>query len=217
METKPVPNVSLGEEIANAVSHGIGAVLSLASLILLVIHASLCAPPEYRVRITVGYVVFGLSLIFLYMMSTLYHAITHQKAKNIFQLLDHAAIFVLISGSYTAFCLAIFRDIRGILILSTVWALGIIGIVFSTILGARFKLFSLILYLAMGWMIVINYREFAANATPLTFWLVVAGGLAYTSGFVFYALQRYPWMHVVWHFFVLAGSILHIIAAYAAI
>ncbi|MDO4583884.1 MAG: hemolysin III family protein [Planctomycetia bacterium] len=208
---------SWDEEVANAITHGIGIVLSLFASVFLIHHAYCHAPAPIRLQTMVGYSVFGLSLLFLYCMSTFYHAATRYRWKLRFQTLDHLAIYILIAGSYTAFCLAAFHSTSGIIILSMVWFLAILGIVLQSLFKARFRPFALVFYLAMGWMIVGDYPGLIRQVDPVTIKLILYGGLAYTFGFIFYSLQRFKWMHTVWHFFVLFGSFFHILAAYAAI
>lgn len=204
--SKPVPAPSVAEEITNAVSHGIGAILSVGILPFLI----LCAKGPAA---TFGAILFGLSLIFLYLMSTLYHSFPNGAAKKVFQQMDHAAIFVLISGSYSVFCLSQFYETIGPRLCIEVWTLAAIGILAQLIWGNKAHTFAQVLYLLMGWLVISHFREVTEAFTPAQFWLLLAGGLFYTVGFVFYALQRIPWMHPTWHFFVLGGSVCHVVCA----
>lgn len=208
---------SWDEELANAITHGIGLVLSLFASVFLIHHAYYHAPDAIRLQTIAGYSIFGLSLLFMYSMSMFFHASTQYHWKSRFQTMDHLAIYILIAGSYSAFCLATFYSTSGIIILGLVWFLAISGILLQTRFKERFKPYSLVFYLAMGWMIVGDYPALTRQVDPVTFKLILWGGLAYTFGFLFYTLQRYKWMHTVWHFFVLFGSFFHILAAYAAI
>ncbi|MDO4857670.1 MAG: hemolysin III family protein [Thermoguttaceae bacterium] len=204
--SKPVPLPSVAEEITNAVSHGIGALLSVGILPILV----LCAEGTAA---TCGAILFGLSLIFLYLMSTLYHSFPNGAAKKVLQQMDHAAIFVLIAGSYSVFCLSRFYETIGPQLCIEVWSLAAIGILAQIIWGRKAHIFAQVLYLLMGWLVISHFHEVVATFTPAQFWFLLAGGLFYTVGFVFYAHQRIPWMHPTWHFFVLGGSVCHVICA----
>ena len=202
--SKPVPLPSVAEEITNAVSHGIGALLSLGVLPILVLFAKGTAA-------TFGAFLFGISLIFLYLMSTLYHSFPDGAAKRVLQQMDHAAIFVLIAGSYSVFCLSQFYETIGPRLCIEVWSLAAVGILAQIIWGRKAHTFAQVLYLLMGWLVISHFHEVVATFTPAEFWLLLSGGLAYTVGFVFYALQKFPWMHPTWHFFVLGGSVCHVI------
>ncbi|MDO4628848.1 MAG: hemolysin III family protein [Planctomycetia bacterium] len=206
------PSVSVREEIANAVSHGVGALLSLVALILLVISA-INVTGFSRGPVILGFTLFGLSLLFLYLMSTLYHSFPEGRVKATLQELDHAAIFVLIAGSYSAFCLSVLYESIGIWMFWTIWALAAIGILSRFMFGKKSRKFALILYLIMGWLIISQYSVVISVLTPTEFYLILAGGITYTVGFIFYALQKLPWMHPIWHLFVLGGSTCHVLAA----
>ena len=213
METKSTVKYDFAEEVANAISHGVGGVLSLAAIVLLVTRAVWYAPEEYKISVIVGCAVFGASLFVLYLSSTLYHALQHTSGKDLLLILDHVAIYILIAGSYTFFCLAALRGPAGFRLLIEIWALAALGITLFMRFGKK-KLgwISLMIYLVMGWLAVTELSAFMKLPTP-EFYLIFAGGLAYSVGSVFYAMQHYRWMHFVWHLFVMAGSGLHVAAA----
>ncbi len=202
-----------GEEIANGVTHGAGALLSVAALVLLVTYAAL----RGGLRHVVSYAVFGASLVVLYTMSTLYHSVTAPRAKRVLEVLDHASIYVLIAGTYTAFALTALPPAIGWGLFAAVWALAAAGIVFKALWFDRFKLLSVLGYVAMGWLIAPAAGQLRASLPPVSLALLVAGGLAYTGGTAFYVAKRVKWFHAVWHLFVLAGSALHFFSALYAL
>ena len=193
-----------GEEIFNAVSHGVGALLSVAALVLMIIFSCL---PFSGVKLAAS-IVYGLTLILLFTASTLYHALIPPKAKAVFRVLDHATIFLLIAGTYTPVTLVTFGDALGFTLFGVVWLAAIVGVVLNALSIERFKIFSMICYIAMGWVILFAIKPLVA-ALPLgALLLLVAGGLAYTLGLIFYRLKHVRYMHSIWHLFVLAGAIL---------
>jgi hemolysin III len=196
---------SLGEELANSISHGVGLILSLSALPVLV----LAALRQGSTSAIVGATVFALSLVLLYFASTIYHALPQNKAKRLFRVLDHAAIFLLIAGTYTPFTLGVLRGPWGWTLFVLVWGLAVAGIAFKVAWGFRYKALSTCLYLAMGWMALLAAREvWLRMPAPGIGWLL-AGGLAYTVGVVFFAAERVRYSHFAWHLFVLAGSACH--------
>lgn len=198
-------NYSLGEEIAHSVSHGIGAVLSAVGLGFLI----WLSVQHGDVWMVVSSIVYGLSLVLLYSASTLYHAIPHPRAKRIFQLLDHSMIFVLIAGTYTPFALVSLHGPWGWSLFGVVWSIAIAGIMLETMKKERIKWLSLSLYIGLGWMAVIVIKPMLdmVPATGLLF--LLAGGLSYTLGVVFYVRKQMLYHHAIWHLFVMAGSALH--------
>lgn len=204
---------SRGEEIANSVSHGVGFAAALALLPLLVATAL-----GHGAASVVGAAVFGASAALLYLTSTLYHAIPHPRAKRVFRVLDHSAIYVLIAGTYTPFLLGVLRGPWGWGLLAAIWLLAGAGIVLKARGGLRDARVSTALYLGMGWLAIIAAKPFM-HAVPRSglVWLA-AGGLAYTAGVGFYAASRLPYRHFIWHLFVLAGTACHAVAVirYAA-
>jgi hemolysin III len=166
----------------------------------------------------VAYAIFGVSAIMLYTASTIYHATRRPSVKRVLEILDHVAIFVLIAGSYTAFALTLLRSSVGWWVFGVVWAIAAFGIVMEALFLNRWPVVTLLTYLAMGWLVVLVWKQFAAAAPEATTILLVAGGLSYTVGTVFYALgRRWGWFHVAWHLFVLGGTVCHFFAALAAL
>ncbi len=196
---------SLGEEIANSITHGIGAALSIAALVLLVVFAALRGD-AWRV---VGFSIFGSSLFILYLTSTLYHSFTNRRVKRFFRVLDHSMVFILIAGSYTPLTLTVLRGPWGWTLFGLIWGLAIFGIVMKIVFFDRFNALSLVLYILMGWLVVIALKPLLSAAPlGLLIWMGI-GGLSYTLGVIFYAWERLPFNHAVWHLFVLGGSISH--------
>ena len=196
---------TVGEEIAHAITHGLGLVLSIAGAALLVAAASLRGDAWH----VVGCAVFGATLVLVYAASTLYHGFPVGRAKWILQRLDHAAIFLLIAGTYTPFTLVSLRDGWGLALLAFVWCVALVGVTLVAAIPQRVRRLSVALYLAMGWMVVIVVEPLARSVGPDGLALLVAGGLAYSVGVIFYAWERLPYNHAVWHVFVLAGSVCH--------
>ncbi|MBP1995281.1 PAQR family membrane homeostasis protein TrhA [Paenibacillus eucommiae] len=198
---------SIREEIANAISHGIGVLLSIAALVLLIIQAAHYGDSWH----IVSFSIYGVSLIVLYTCSTLLHSIQQRKAKDIFEILDHAAIYLLIAGSYTPFLLVTLRGTLGWSMFGIVWGLAILGIILKIFYVKRFILASTLCYILMGWLIVFAIKPLYENIPfPGIVWLVT-GGLLYTFGSIFYVWRRVPYHHAIWHIFVLAGSFCHFI------
>ena len=195
---------SLGEMIANAISHGVGFLLSIAGFVLLLVHASSTAE-------VLSSVAFGVSMMILYASSTLFHAFPERMKRvfTVFQRLDHASIFLLIAGTYTPFLVLVVHNVKGYVLLGLLWALTVVGIVSKSIWIHRFKWFHLGMYLLMGWSVILVYRDFVQNIEHFT--LVLLGGLSYTLGVAFY-VARFKYAHFVWHLFVLAGTCLHFFA-----
>ncbi len=199
---------STGEEIANAVTHGIGAALGVAALVLLVLRALETGDVTRIVSATV----FGASLVILYLFSTLYHALPSRRAKRVFRILDHAGIYLLIAGSYTPFALVALEPPAGRLLLGVIWALAIAGISAEAFWVDRPRWLSAALFIGIGWMAVTVMRPLVEALPATAVWLLVSGGLAYTGGAVFYVMKRVPYMHAVWHGWVIAGSACHVLA-----
>ena len=198
----------LGEDIANSVTHGAGLVLAIAGLVVLVVMAAIRGTAWH----VVGCAVFGTTLVLLYGASTLYHSIPHPRARPVLKALDHSAIFLLIAGTYTPFMLVTLRGFWGWSLLAIVWTAAIAGVIMRASLGDRLAAVRVTLYIAMGWVAVVAFRPLIANLRPGGIALVVGGGLVYTLGVVFYARDRVPYFHAVWHGFVLGGSVLHFLA-----
>ncbi|MDO4549695.1 MAG: hemolysin III family protein [Planctomycetia bacterium] len=205
------------EEVANAISHGLGIILSVVAIMVLMVKAANCECQQYQMKVMIGGLIFGFSLFTLYLCSTLYHALIHTPRRELFRMLDHVAIYILIAGSYTIFCLSTLDSASGMRLLIEIWLLAIIGICCFLFLGNRFSWISLVFYLAMGWLAVTEMDAFKNISSTSVFYLILAGGCAYTVGSIFYACQKLKWMHFIWHLFVLAGSTLHVLAACFAI
>jgi hemolysin III len=200
---------TLGEEVANSVSHGLGLLLALVGLPVLLLHAMHAGG---ALAVT-GAAVFGSSTIMLYLASTLYHAMPRRPIKRLLRVLDHAAIYLLIAGTYTPITLGVLHGGWGWTLLGMIWGLALAGLVFKSTLGMRFPHVSTLMYVAMGWMAVIAIRPLWQHmATDGLLWLL-AGGLAYSLGVVFFVLdERVRYSHFIWHLFVLAGTICHFFA-----
>ncbi len=206
-EPKPSSQYTPLEEILHSASHGLGLLLSIAGLIVLV-DLSLVRGDA---RMVTACVVFGVTLILLYLASTLYHGIRDPRAKPELRKHDHTANYLLIAGTYTPFTLESLGGNQGWILFGVVWALAILGIVLKVFAMGRLRWLSMVLYLGMGWLVVVALEPMVAAVGPAGMWLVFLGGMAYTSGLIFYALRR-PYCHAIWHGFVLAGSILHFLA-----
>lgn len=204
---------TLGEEIANAITHGLGALFSIVALTIMVVFAALFG----NVWQIVSVAIYGGTLVLLYTMSTLYHAFTNEKLKKLFKIFDHSAIYLLIAGTYTPFLLVVLKDNSSIgwIIFFAIWSIAIIGIILSIIFIGRFKILRTITFLLMGWISMFTIpdliKAMQINNTIEGIYYLVAGGIAYTIGAVFY-IFKVRYFHFIWHNFVLIGSILHFIA-----
>ncbi|MGP1437465.1 MAG: PAQR family membrane homeostasis protein TrhA [Treponema sp.] len=207
---------SIGEEIGNAITHGVGAGLSIAGLVLLIIRAVLYAPVSFKSMYVVGFTLFGASLIILYLFSTLYHALP-LGAKKVFGVFDHISIYILIAGTYTGFCMGPLHGKIGIFLLGAIWAIALFGIIFYAIFGSKVRILSVITYIIMGWLVIAMIRSVKEVLPKVSFLFLLAGGLCYTFGCVFYAMKKHKWMHFIWHLFVMAGSILHFFSLFFSI
>ena len=199
---------TLGEEIANSITHGIGLVLSIVGLAVLTAYASLYGSAWH----IISCVIFGTTLVLLYTASTLYHSIQTPRVKQVMRVLDHSAIFLLIAGTYTPFTLVSLRGPWGWTLFGIVWGLAAVGILFQTTLLQRWVVASILLYVGMGWVVVAAIKPLLAAVAPGGIILLVLGGLAYTSGIGFYVKRSMRYHHAIWHGFVLAGSVLHFFA-----
>ena len=193
------------EELFHSISHGIGTILGIAALVILVAYASIYGNAWHIVSCSI----FGASLIILYTSSTLYHSLSNPRAKRVFKIFDHSAIYILIAGSYTPFCLIPMRGQVGWTVFGIIWGLAILGVLFKIVFIGKYEIFSGILYLAMGWLCVMFYDPLLKSISSQSLTFLVSGGLSYTLGFVFYAIEKLPYNHAIWHLFVLGGSILH--------
>jgi hemolysin III len=205
---KAPESYSPGEEIANSVTHGIGVALAIAALSILVTLAGLYGD-AWRV---VSFSIYGATLILLYLASTLYHAFRSPRLKRFFKGLDHAAIFLLIAGTYTPFTLVTLRGPWGWTLFGLIWGFALAGIIFETLYLGRFKRLVVGFYIVMGWLVVIAIKPLLdALPVPGMVWLA-AGGISYTFGVTFYSWKRLPFNHAIWHLFVLGGSVCHFFA-----
>jgi hemolysin III len=199
---------TLREEIANSITHGIGTGLSLIGGIILVVLAILYGD-IWRV---VSFSIYGASLILLYLASTLYHSFRNPRLKHLLRIIDHAAIYLLIAGTYTPFLLVSLRGPWGWTLLGIIWSLALAGIIFKTLFIQRFRKLSTLVYIGMGWLCLIALHEMLIHIPTAGLLWVAAGGILYTTGVIFYAWHRLPYHHAVWHVFVLAGSACHFFA-----
>jgi hemolysin III len=204
-----LPEYTLGEEIANSVTHGVGALLSLVGTAILLYRAARNGTTLH----VISFAVYGSCLFLLHLSSTLYHALRPPQAKRVFRVFDHCSIYLLIAGTYTPFLLLSLWGRWGLTLLIAIWTLAIAGIVFKSLFIGRLQRASVLLYILMGWMIIVAAREAWIRVPHAAIGFVAAGGLFYTLGVAFYAWKSLPYNHAVWHLFVLGGSVCH----YAAI
>ncbi|MBT2760992.1 hemolysin III family protein [Paenibacillus sp. ISL-20] len=196
------------EEIANAITHGIGAALSVAALVLLIVFSSLKGTAWHVVSFTI----YGSTMLLLYLSSTLVHGLRDGKAKDFFEFMDHSSIYLFIAGTYTPFLLVAIRGTLGWSLFGIVWGVALFGVVFKAFFVKKFLFLSTIFYIAMGWLIVIAWNPLTAVVAPQGMNLLAIGGVLYTLGTIFYVWRGFPYHHAIWHLFVLAGSILHFFA-----
>ncbi len=197
---------TLGEEIFNSVSHGVSALAAIVGCTVMVT-LSACFG---NTRAIVSSLIFGLSLVVMYTMSTLYHAFPFENIKKLFRIFDHSSIPVLIAGSYTPFCvIALQGNSKGVAVITIVWRCALTAIAMNVINLDRFEKFTLIIYVVMGWTAVTVLKDIVASLPLPAFLLLLAGGISYTVGLIFYKMTRIRYMHSVWHLFVTLGSVLH--------
>ncbi len=202
------PYYSAHEELLHTLTHGLGAALSLAGLAFLVALAWEIGSWSHLV----GFGVYGSSMVALYLASTLYHGITRPRWKKYFQTLDHAMIYVLIAGTYTPFILTHVNNSLGLTLLAVVWLIALVGFVFKIFFVGRYRIFSTLGYLLMGWLCIIAWQDILTNLPAVSIMWLIAGGVVYSAGVIFFALERMPFNHVIWHLFVLVGSVCHFMA-----
>ncbi|MFP3728080.1 hemolysin III family protein [Priestia filamentosa] len=196
---------SKGEEIANSITHGIGVLLSIAALVILVVFASLKGTAWHVVSFTL----FGATMVLLYTSSTLLHALPEGKAKNVFEILDHSSIYFFIAGSYTPFLFVAVKGWLGWTIFGIVWGIAIGGTVFKSFFVKKYLHVSTLGYIVAGWLITLAWNPLVQNIEPEGIKLLVAGGILYTVGAIFYIWRGFKYHHAIWHLFVLAGTIAH--------
>lgn len=204
---------SLREELANSLTHGLGLLLSLAGFPVLLWLAVRHGNAWYIVSCSV----YGATLVLLYAVSTLYHSLRSPGVKRVFRIIDHSSIFLLIAGTYTPFTLVTLRGPWGWSLFGAIWGLSVLGIVLKTLAMHHMRIAGPILYLAMGWLAVLAIKPLILLLTWHTFLLLVAGGLAYSVGVIFFAWEKVPYNHAIWHVFVLAGSVCHYVAVVNAV
>lgn len=203
-----VREYTVGEEIANSVSHGLGILLALAAIPFITMRAVADGGGIY---LTAG-LVYTFSMLLEYTMSTLYHAVTVEKAKKVFKVLDHSCIYLFIAGSYTPFCLISLADSGGVWLCAFVWIVAFAGVACEAFWVFRPRWISAVLYLLMGWCVVWFLPALMDAIPGPGLWLLVGGGLCYSVGCIFYVLKKVPYMHSIFHLWVLAGSILQFLA-----
>ncbi|PLX97802.1 MAG: hemolysin III [Desulfuromonas sp.] len=203
-------NYTTGEEIANGITHGIGAGLSIAGLVLLVYYAAVYGNAWHIVSCAI----YGTTLVLLYTVSTLYHSIPSPRVKSVMQILDHSAIFLLIAGTYTPFTLVSLRGPWGWSLLGVIWGAALLGILFQTALQKSWVALTVGLYILMGWAVIVAIQPLLSAVPAEAFVLLLAGGLAYTLGTLFFIWKQLKFHHAIWHLFVLAGSALHFFAVF---
>lgn len=197
----------LGDILANSITHGLGAAFAIAGAVYLVLVSR-----RGSAWVVVSCSVFAVTLVLVYICSTLYHSLVRTRARHVFHVLDHSAIYLLIAGTYTPFTLVSLRGPVGWILFSIVWTLAIAGVVFKSFAVGRFAVASAIVYLFQGWVVIFAVRPLIHAISPQGLIWLGAGGLAYTFGIVFFALDRIPYFHAAWHVFVLAGSVAHYFA-----
>ena len=206
-----IPKYTLGEELMNSITHGVGGALGIAALVLCIIKS--CSPLDgYKLASSI---VFGLTTTLLYLMSCLYHALKVNRAKRVFRVIDHCTIFLLIAGTYTPYTLITLRGLTGWILFGIVWGVGILGIVLNAVSLKRFAKLSVACYIALGWVVLFASRQLIASLDRTGLWLLLAGGIAYTVGAVLYGIgSKKRYFHSVFHFFCLIGTVLHFFSIY---
>jgi hemolysin III len=214
MPAAPERGQSLGEELANSISHGVGAAAALVASPFLIGYAAQRGSAAFLV----GASVFAATVVLLYLASTLYHALPRGKAKRVFRIIEHSAIYLLIAGTYTPFTLGVLRGPWGWTLIALIWILAVAGVLLKSLGGVHRPALSMVLYLGMGWLMVVAVRPLWLRVPLSGLLWIAAGGLAYTAGVAFYGAKRLRYGHFVWHLFVLAGTTCHFIAVrfYAA-
>lgn len=205
---------TVGEEIFHSISHGIGMGLAIAATVLLICHAAKNAPADIRGTMITSYSIFGASLILVYLVSTLYHALTPVGVKKVFNILDHAFIYVLIGGTYTPICLVGLRGAWGWSLFGVIWLLSITGIVFYSIFGSKMRFIAAFTYFILGWLVTCFWSPIREDVPSISLLFLILGGVLYTIGAYFYTLKSVKWMHSVWHVLVIGGSVLHFFAVW---
>ncbi len=204
---------TLGEEIFNAVSHGTGGLLAIGGTVVLIVFTAIYADAWA----VVSSAIYGASLIILYTMSTLYHAITNEKAKKFFRIMDHNTIFFLIAGTYTPVTLAILRGALGWVLFGVVWGAAVLGIVLNSIDLEKFRKPSVFCYILMGWVVIFAIKPLLSAMPKISLIFLFLGGAFYTVGVIFYAIKKIKYFHSIWHLFTVAGSVFHYFSIFFAL
>lgn len=194
-----------GEEIANAITHGIGSLLAIAGLVILVVQSSRYGDPWY----ITSYSIFGACMIILYLESTLYHSLPGKTVKKVFRVFDHCSIYLLIAGTYTPYILTSLRDPLGFTIFGIEWGLAILGIVIKSFTTGKFEKLSTLIYLLMGWLIILHIKKLSIVVPTISIIYLIAGGLSYSLGCILFIKDNIPYNHPIWHLFVIAGTTFH--------
>jgi len=210
---KTVRNLTTGEEIANSITHGIGALLSIVALVILMVVAG----NQGDIWHLVSFSIYGITLVLLYLSSTLYHSFSNPKVKNLFARFDHISIFLLIAGTYTPILLTNMRGVWGWILFGIIWGLALVGAVIRSIYLRRFRKLMVAVYLLMGWMALLAGKQIYLSLPAISLLFLVLGGIAYSVGVIFYMWRSLPYSHGIWHLFVLAGSVLHFFAIYFSV
>ena len=208
VQSNQIVPYSFREELFNSITHGAGVILSIAALVLLIVFSSIYGNASHVVSCTI----FGVTLILLYSASTLYHSIQKPQVKSVCKILDHSCIYLLIAGTYTPFLLVTLRGVLGWTMFAVIWFLALAGVLFKVFFVNRFKMLSTIAYLLMGWIIIFAIKPLIDSLPSGGVVWLIAGGLAYSLGVIFYAWKKLPFNHAIWHLFVLAGSMCHFFA-----
>lgn len=204
-----IPSYTLGEELINSISHGVGALAGVAMMVLCLLRS---VGDPWKIASSL---VFGLTVIILYLMSCLYHALKVNKAKRVFRVFDHCTIFLLIAGTYTPYTLVALRGTLGYVIFGVIWGMAILGVVLNAVDLRKFAKISVACYLIMGWMIVMAYGPMTRVIDPRGVTLLILGGVMYTVGAILYGIgSKRRYFHSVFHFFCLAGTVLHFLSIY---
>lgn len=206
-----IPRYTLGEELVNSITHGVGACLGIAALVLCIVKS--CYPFDgYKLSSSI---VFGVTTTLLYLMSCLYHALKVNKAKRVFRVIDHCTIFLLIAGTYTPYTLVTLRGVTGWVLFGIVWGVSILGIVLNAVNLKRYAKLSVACYIALGWVVIFAANQLIASIDRIGFVLLLAGGIAYTVGAILYGIgSKRKYFHSIFHFFCLIGTILHFFSIY---
>lgn len=198
------------EELLHALTHGIGGLLSIFGLVLLIVFSAFTKDALTIVSVTI----FGVTMTFMYLSSTIVHSLTEGTAKNLFQILDHSSIFLFIAGSYTPFLLTQIKGTLGWTLFGIVWGIALVGIILKVFFVEKFLILSTLIYILMGWLIVVAWGPLTDSLAPNGVRLLVIGGLFYTFGAVFYVVRKIPYHHVIWHVFVILGSVAHFFSVF---